>query len=199
MAFWLGTAAFALTILISVSLHELGHMITGKRFGMKVTQYFVGFGPTIFSFKRGETEYGLKAIPLGGFCKIVGMTPQDEDVEPQDQPRAMWRYPVWKRTIVMSAGSITHFMLAIVAIWFMAIFIGLPNPKLPDSDEGYAALPARVNVADCLSTTGAACSATDPKTPAELAGLRDGDIITKIGDTPVSSYGQLTTVVREQT
>ena len=80
MLYWLGVAAFALAILISVSLHELGHMITAKRFGMKVTQYFVGFGPTIFSFHRGETEYGLKAIPLGGFCKIVGMTPQDDDV-----------------------------------------------------------------------------------------------------------------------
>ena len=95
MLYWLGVAAFALAILISVSLHELGHMITAKRFGMKVTKYFVGFGPTIFSFQRGETEYGLKAIPLGGFCKIVGMTPQDDDVSEADQPRAMWRFPVW--------------------------------------------------------------------------------------------------------
>src|ERR1041384_5914566 len=93
LLFWLGVAAFALTILISVSLHEAGHMITAKRSGMKVTRYFVGFGPTIFSFQRGETEYGLKAIPLGGFCKIVGMTPQDDDVEAQDQPRARGRVP----------------------------------------------------------------------------------------------------------
>ena len=91
MLFWLGVAAFALAILISVSLHELGHLLTAKRFGMKVTKYFVGFGPTVFSFQRGETEYGLKWIPLGGFCKIVGMTPQDDDVAPEDQHRAMWR------------------------------------------------------------------------------------------------------------
>jgi len=129
MLYWLGVAAFALAILISVSLHELGHMVTAKRFGMKVTKYFVGFGPTIFSWRRGETEYGLKAIPLGGFCKIVGMTPQDDDVAPEEEPRAMWRYPVWKRTVVMSAGSATHFLLAIVATWFAAIFIGLPNPR----------------------------------------------------------------------
>src|SRR6187551_2304238 len=128
MSYWLGFVAFALVILISVSLHELGHMITAKRFGMKVTQYFVGFGPTIFSFQRGETEYGLKAIPLGGFCKIVGMTPQDDDVAPEDQHRAMWRFPVWKRTIVMSAGSITHFALAIGGIYVMALVFGLPNP-----------------------------------------------------------------------
>src|SRR4051794_23786546 len=115
MLYWLGTAAFALAILISVSLHELGHMITAKRFGMKVTKYFVGFGPTIFSFKRGETEYGLKAIPLGGFCKIVGMTPQDDDVEEQDQPRAMWRFPGGERTGGVAAGSPPPFAPAGVA------------------------------------------------------------------------------------
>ena len=82
MAYLLGVVLFALAILISVSLHEAGHMLTAKAFGMKVTRYFVGFGPTLWSFRRGETEYGLKGIPLGGFCKIVGMTPQDDDVEP---------------------------------------------------------------------------------------------------------------------
>src|ERR687883_827847 len=107
MLYWLGVAAFALAILISVSLHELGHMITAKRFGMKVTKYFVGFGPTVFSFRRGETEYGLKAIPLGGFCKIVGMTPQDDDVEPEDQHRAMWRFPVWEGKGGMFARFVT--------------------------------------------------------------------------------------------
>src|ERR1700755_1742960 len=131
LLFWLGVAAFALTILISVSLHEAGHMITAKRAGMKVTRYFVGFGPTIFSFKRGATEHGLKAIPLGGFWQIVGMTPQDGDVDPADEPRAMWRFPVWKRTIVMSAGSITHFLIAIVAMWFPAGVLGLAQPNLP--------------------------------------------------------------------
>src|SRR5690349_10997401 len=131
MLYWLGTAAFALAILISVSLHELGHMLTAKRFGMKVSRYFVGFGPTIFSFQRGETEYGLKAIPLGGFCKIVGMTPQDDDVAPEDQPRAMWRFPVWKRTIVMSAGSIAHFLHAIAAARVVAFTLSLPNTDHP--------------------------------------------------------------------
>jgi membrane-associated protease RseP (regulator of RpoE activity) len=202
MLYWLGVAAFALSILISVSLHELGHMITAKRFGMKVTQYFVGFGPTIFSFRRGETEYGLKAIPLGGFCKIVGMTPQDDDVLPQDQPRAMWRFPVWKRTVVMSAGSITHFLLAIVATWFAAIFVGLPNPAYPQDP---AQAPAMVTVSPCVptavatATTPAACTpgvGTDKAGPAQAAGLRDGDVITKVGTTPVSNYGQLTTAIR---
>src|SRR5438094_10586915 len=83
-----GIVVFALGILISVCLHEAGHMGTAKAFGMKVTRYFVGFGPTLWSFRRGETEYGVKALPLGGFVKIVGMTPQDDDVEPGDEKRA---------------------------------------------------------------------------------------------------------------
>src|SRR3954453_4091043 len=131
MLYWLGVAGFALALLVFVGLHPRGPKITAKRFGMKVTKYFVGFGPTIFSFHVGETEYGLKAIPLGGFCKIVGMTPQDDDVDPADEPRAMWRFPVWKRTIVMGAGSVTHFLLAIAGIWIMAIAVGLPNEKFP--------------------------------------------------------------------
>ncbi|MFI5931248.1 M50 family metallopeptidase [Actinoplanes sp. NPDC051494] len=198
MLYWLGTAAFALAILISVSLHELGHMITAKRFNMKVTQYFVGFGPTIFSFHRGETEYGLKAIPLGGFCKIVGMTPQDEDILPEDQPRAMWRFPVWKRTIVMSAGSITHFILAVVAIWFAAVFVGLPNPALPTTAAEQRAMPAMVTVGDCVQTVinEAGCQATDPKAPAALAGLQDGDVITRVGTATIQNYGQLTDAIR---
>ena len=130
MLYLVGVVLFALAILISVSLHEAGHMVTAKAFGMKVTKYFVGFGPTLWSFKRGETEYGIKGIPLGGFCKIVGMTPQDDDVDPADQPRAMWRFPLWKRTVVMSAGSVTHFVLAIVTLWLAAIFMGLPNPAI---------------------------------------------------------------------
>jgi len=206
MLYWLGVAAFALAILISVSLHELGHMITAKRFGMKVTKYFVGFGPTIFSFHRGETEYGLKAIPLGGFCKIVGMTPQDDDVAPEDQLRAMWRFPVWKRTVVMSAGSITHFLLALVAAWFAAVTIGLPNPAYPQTTDQQLAQPARIELADCIylsnpttaqqtCTPGVDSAATGP---AMAAGLKDGDLITKVGTTPVSTYGQLTEAIRAQ-
>ncbi|HEY0000602.1 MAG TPA: site-2 protease family protein [Actinoplanes sp.] len=203
--FWLGTAAFALTILISVSLHELGHMVTGKRFGMKVTQYFVGFGPTIFSWKRGETEYGLKAIPLGGFCKIVGMTPQDEDVAPADQHRAMWRFPVWKRTIVMGAGSVTHFLLAIAGIWIMAITIGLPNPAYPATAADEMSMPARITVGPCtwreLPTTETTCTpgtGTAVAGPAFAAGLREGDVITKVGATAVTNYGDLTAAIRSQ-
>jgi membrane-associated protease RseP (regulator of RpoE activity) len=202
MLYWLGVAFFALAILISVSLHELGHMITAKRFGMKVTRYFVGFGPTIFSFQRGETEYGLKAIPLGGFCKIVGMTPQDDDVAEEDQHRAMWRFPVWKRTIVMSAGSVTHFILAIVATWFAAVFVGLPNPDLPQTAAETRAQPAMISVGECVQIVidnAQECkvgTGSDVQAPAAAAGLKTGDVITKVGSTPIANYGQLTDVIR---
>ncbi|MFB6394288.1 RIP metalloprotease [Polymorphospora lycopeni] len=192
MAYLLGVVLFALAILVSVSLHEAGHMLTAKKFGMKVSRYFVGFGPTIFSFRRGETEYGLKAIPLGGFCKIVGMTPQDDDVEPGDEHRVMWRYPVWKRTIVMGAGSATHFMLAIVALWLAAMFMGLPNKALAGP------LPAHVKITDCVVVANESreCLPSDPAGPARQAGLRDDDKITSINGTPVATYTDLVNVVR---
>ena len=204
MLYWLGVAAFALAILISVSLHELGHMITAKRFGMKVTRYFVGFGPTIFSFRRGETEYGLKAIPLGGFCKIVGMTPQDDDVDPADEPRAMWRFPVWKRTIVMSAGSITHFLLALVAD---LVRRDHHRPAEPGTTRQTAAQEStqhrgrRLRAADgadvaddCAVGVGSGVAG-----PAKAAGLRTGDVITKVGSHPGRRTSrELTAAIRAQ-
>ncbi|GAA4562378.1 M50 family metallopeptidase [Micromonospora coerulea] len=198
MANLLGVALFAVFILVSVSLHEAGHMLTAKAFGMKVTRYFVGFGPTLWSFKRGETEYGVKGIPLGGFCKIVGMTPQDDDVDPADEPRAMWRYPVWKRTIVMSAGSITHFALALGALWIMAVAVGLPNPDAPTTEKEFHAEPAVIALAPCVVVENAnrACQTGDPASPAAKAQLRDGDRITAVNGTPVSTWGDMLDVVR---
>ncbi|MFG2108071.1 M50 family metallopeptidase [Micromonospora chersina] len=198
MSYLLGVALFALAILVSVSLHEAGHMLTAKAFGMKVTRYFVGFGPTLWSFKRGETEYGVKGIPLGGFCKIVGMTPQDDDVEPGDEKRVMWRYPVWKRTIVMSAGSITHFALALVTLWILAVSAGLPNPKFPNTEDGFKAEPAVIALAPCVVVENAAraCQAGDPASPAAKAQLQDGDRITSVNGKPVATWGDMLDVVR---
>ncbi|TNH25099.1 site-2 protease family protein [Micromonospora orduensis] len=198
MANLLGVALFALAILVSVSLHEAGHMVTAKAFGMKVTRYFVGFGPTLWSFKRGETEYGIKGIPLGGFCKIVGMTAQDDDVDPADEPRAMWRYPVWKRTIVMSAGSITHFALALIAIWIAAVTLGLPNQNFPTTDAQIRQEPAVIALSDCVIPDSAprACAPGDAASPAAQAQLRDGDRITSVNGTPINNYGELLVALR---
>jgi membrane-associated protease RseP (regulator of RpoE activity) len=193
-----GIVLFALGILVSVSLHEAGHMVTAKAFGMKVTRYFVGFGPTLWSFRRGETEYGVKGIPLGGFCKIVGMTPQDDDVAPEDEPRAMWRYPVWKRTIVMGAGSATHFVIAIIALYLAAIFMGLPNPAYPSDDAEARQQPAVVSLADCVIPANVTrdCETGDPASPAKAAGLQNGDRIVAVNGTPVSTWDDMTKAVR---
>jgi membrane-associated protease RseP (regulator of RpoE activity) len=199
MAYALGVILFAVGILVSVCLHEAGHMYTAKAFGMKVTRYFVGFGPTLWSFRRGETEYGLKAIPAGGFVKIVGMTPLEDDVEDGDQPRAFWRQKVWKRTIVLSAGSLTHFVVGIVLLWVCAAFVGLPNTATASQ------FPATIGtVTQCVvpgydvDANGALrdCRAGDPVSPARLAGLRPGDTITGIGPVKVDNYAAAQKAIR---
>ena len=119
----LGWLIFLVALLVSVMLHETGHFVTAKWFGMKATRYFVGFGPTLWSRQRGETEYGIKALPVGGFVKIVGMTSLDE-VEPEDEPRSFRRAPGWQRLIVLAAGSFMHFVIAAVLLFGLALSIG---------------------------------------------------------------------------
>jgi membrane-associated protease RseP (regulator of RpoE activity) len=201
MALVLGTALFALAILVSVSLHEAGHMGTAKAFGMKVSRYFVGFGPTLWSVKKGETEYGIKGIPLGGFVKIVGMTPQDDDVDPEDEPRAMWKFPVWKRTVVMLAGSAAHFVLGFVILWGLFAFVALPDQeKLSTQRAAIGSVspciaaewqydPATGRLVDCDP-------ATSPASPAKQAALQPGDVITAIDGREVTSWVATTDVIR---
>jgi membrane-associated protease RseP (regulator of RpoE activity) len=202
MSFWIGVLIFAVGILVSVCLHEAGHLLTAKRFGMKATQYFAGFGPTVFSFRRGETEYGLKAVPAGGFVKIVGMTPLEE-VAPEDRDRAFWRFPLWQRTVVLVAGSLTHFALAAVVFYAAAVTTGLPNPAA-QSFDAMKADPVVGSVAQCvvpgfdLTESGALrdCKDGDPQAPARLAGLERGDRVTSVGGTEVTTYGELVKLVR---
>jgi membrane-associated protease RseP (regulator of RpoE activity) len=194
MAYVTGLVLFALAILISVCLHEAGHMITAKMFGMKVTRYFIGFGPTLWSFRRGETEYGVKALPLGGFVKIVGMTPQDDDVAPGDEARAMWRYPVWKRTIVMGAGSVTHFILAFVIVFGIFLVGGKPNPQAGPEHQ-----PAVVEVLPCVvveNDPARDCRAGDVPGPAQLAGLQTGDRILDVNGIATPTYDALVRAIR---
>ncbi len=98
---------FVISIVVAIMLHEFGHYATAKLFGMKVEKFFLGFGPTLWSFRRGDTEYGVKAIPAGGFVKIVGMNPY-EDVAPEDESRSYPNKPRWQRAIMIAAGPATH-------------------------------------------------------------------------------------------
>ncbi|HEX7106249.1 MAG TPA: site-2 protease family protein, partial [Acidothermaceae bacterium] len=128
----LGVLAFVVALLTSVMLHEAGHFLTARAFGMKATQFFVGFGPTLWSRRKGETEYGVKAIPAGGFVKIIGMTPL-EDVAAEDKPRAFISKGGWQRFVVLVAGSTVHFLIALLLFFVFSV-------AWPARDTGYATI-----------------------------------------------------------
>ncbi|HEY0932805.1 MAG TPA: M50 family metallopeptidase [Trebonia sp.] len=183
----LGWLIFLVALLTSVMLHETGHFVMAKRFGMKCTRYFIGFGPTVWSTFRGETEYGIKALPLGGFVKIVGMTSMDE-VDPEDEPRSFRQAPGWQRLIVLAAGSFMHFVIAAVLIFGLALGIGIEN----DNTTQLGTVAKCVPVSAQALTSGAACAKGDAQSPALLAGLKVGDQVTSFNGAPVSSWTQLT-------
>jgi membrane-associated protease RseP (regulator of RpoE activity) len=192
MTFLLGVVIFVLALLISIMLHEAGHFLTAKKFGMKVTQFFVGFGQTIWSTFRGETEYGVKALPLGGFVKITGMTALDE-VDPADEPRSFRRQPGWQRIIVLAAGSFMHFALAFFLLIVLAAGLGLENDNTTAIGTVDSCVPA---TAQALSQ--GSCTGSLGTSPARLAGIRPADKIIAIGGTRVRSWTQLGTVIRAQ-
>lgn len=111
-----GTIAVILSFFVMIMLHEFGHFVMAKRAGMKVTEFFVGFGPRVWSVRKGETEYGLKAFPLGGYCRIIGMT-NLEEVEPGDEPRAYRSKRFLPKMGVALAGSAMHFLIALVLVF----------------------------------------------------------------------------------
>jgi membrane-associated protease RseP (regulator of RpoE activity) len=188
----LGWLIFLFALLFSVMLHESGHFVTAKRFGMKCTKYFIGFGPTVWSTIRGETEYGVKAFPLGGFVKIVGMTSMD-DVDPEDEPRSFRRAPGWQRLIVLAAGSFMHFVLAFLLIFGLALGIGVENANTTQLGTVAACVPA----SEQALTSGAACTASDAKSPAAAAGLKVGDKITSFNGAKVTSWDQLASEIKD--
>ncbi|CCH34298.1 site-2 protease family protein [Actinosynnema sp. NPDC047251] len=188
MVFFLGILLFALLIGISIALHELGHLATAKMFGMKVTRYFIGFGPKIWSFRRGETEYGLKAIPAGGFCEITGMTALEE-VRPEDQQRAFYRQKTWKRVVVLSAGSITHFILGFIILYLMAVFLGMPNLRNTAVVQEVAPCVQSVSRPDC---------APGDTSPAGRAGFQPGDEITSVGGVATPTWTDVLKATRDR-
>ncbi|HET9255275.1 MAG TPA: site-2 protease family protein [Pseudonocardiaceae bacterium] len=192
MTFVLGVVLFAAAIGLSIALHEAGHMYSAKAFGMKVRRYFVGFGPTLFSFRRGETEYGLKVIPAGGFCDIAGMTALEELSDPDDRKRAFTRFPVWQRVVVLSAGSLTHFALGIVLIYVMAVSTGLPNLNPAPTPAVVAA------VSPCLGQRSDNSCPPGSLAPAKDAGLRPGDRVLAVAGTPVRDSEELVTALRRR-
>ena len=161
-------------IILMVMLHELGHFLTAKWSHMKVTEFFLGFGPRLWSVRRGETEYGIKAIPAGGYVKIVGMSSLEE-VDPADEARTYRQQPFHNRLMVAVAGSFMHFLTALLMLWGLLVFIGVPR-------------------ADAVSIVGLAPVAHGVD-PARAAGLRAGDVIVQVDGRPVSSESALVQVI----
>src|SRR5213595_1232993 len=120
MATWLIVVLYVVAILMIVLIHEAGHFTFAKLFKIKVEEFFVGFGPRIWSTRRGETEYGLKALPFGGYVRIAGMNPFEE-IPPEQLSRTFQAKPIWQRAIVIATGPVTHFFMAIL---FAALIFG---------------------------------------------------------------------------
>jgi len=180
----IGVLAFVAALLISVMLHEFGHFLTAKKFGMKVTEFFLGFGARIWSFTRGETEFGLKAIPAGGYCRIVGMS-VNEELTAEEEPRAFIAASIPRRLIVLGAGSFTHFVLGIFLIF--AIFFGIGTSSI---------LPTVDQVLPCITTTSATCAPGQAPSPAKAAGLQPGDRIIAINGQKVRNWSNDVLAIR---
>ena len=188
----IGILLFLIALMLAIFLHEGGHFLTAKLFGMKVERFFLGFGKTLWSFRRGETEYGVKLLPLGGFCKIAGMTPHEFDgnfleqergkkPEPVPSERQFRKKPAWQRAIVLAAGSVTHFLVALVLIYGLLVLIGLQVG------------PPTTTIQTTVSTTRDGAPA-----PAAAAGLRGGDRIVAIDGQPISTFDQLRSVLADR-
>jgi membrane-associated protease RseP (regulator of RpoE activity) len=186
MSSLLGIALFVLALMVAIFLHEGGHFTTAKLFGMKVERFFLGFGPTVWSFRRGETEYGIKALPLGGFCKIAGMSPYESDANfleedrsaratatPTPPERQFRNKPAWQRAIVLAAGSITHFLVAILLTWMVLVAIGIGTGQATTTIDRTVPL-----------TAGTA-------SPAQTGGLKAGDRIVAVSGRPVNGFEEL--------
>jgi membrane-associated protease RseP (regulator of RpoE activity) len=176
LAGWGDLLIFIVILVAIVMLHELGHFATAKWAGMKVTEYFVGFGPRLWSVRRGETEYGVKAIPAGGYVRITGFT-STEEVAAEDEPRAYRNQPFYQRIVVASAGSAMHFLIAFVLALVLVI--------------GFGTTSNNYTVSTLEHWSGSAT------TPALAAGLRPGDTIVSIDGRPFSSPNSMTDAIRD--
>jgi len=184
-----GVIAFVVALLFSVMVHEAGHFLTARRFDMKVTEFFLGFGKRIWSFTRGETEFGIKAIPAGGYCRIVGMS-VNEEMEESDRGRAFYLASAPKRLIVLGAGSFLHFVLGFLILVLLLAGVGT------------TAISNKVGeVVPCIisNSTGAAdakCAPDAPPSPAKAAGLMVGDEITAINGAPIKEWSTAVKKIR---
>jgi membrane-associated protease RseP (regulator of RpoE activity) len=217
LAYALGVLLLALGLGLSIALHELGHLLPAKAFGVRVTQYMIGFGPTLLSRVRGETEYGLKAIPLGGYTRMIGMYPPHkgeapgtvhedstglfqqmaEDAkeweaaqyDPSEQHRTFVALSVPRKVVVMLGGPAMNVLISLAAMAVLVCGIGVPTLSTTVETVSRCVLPAD-------AATDASSCEDRPEAPAAAAGIRPGDRILSIDGTDVSTWDQVTGVIR---
>lgn len=168
---FLGIIAFIVALLLSVMIHEFGHYITARRFGMRISEFFVGFGKRIWSTQRGETEFGIKAIPAGGYCRIDGMAPKDVMPEGQED-RAFYKASSGRKLIVLGAGSFLHFVIGYLLLF--TLFAGVGTTQV---------LPV---IGEVIADSAA-----------QNAGIQAGDEITAINGVKVTRWAKDVEVIRE--
>lgn len=195
---------------LSIGLHEVGHLVPAKLFGVRVGQYMIGFGPRLWSKRIGETEYGFKVLPLGGFISMSGMYPPSKSTRPasgvfrsliQDartandetiaagaEDRVFYRLPVWKRVIVMLGGPLMNLLLAVVIFTVLVSGIGVQQGTTTIASVNECVVPA--------SSTATECTSADPPSPAAEAGIQPGDVLISIDGQPVSNFAEATAIVQ---
>ena len=221
MLFVLGVLVVVVGVALSIALHEIGHLLPAKKFGLKVTQYMVGFGPTIWSRKRGETEYGIKAIPLGGYVRMVGMLPPRkgdrpgelrtlstgrfsqmvdqaradsmEEIGPEDDGRLFYQLPPGKKIIIMMGGPLVNLVIATVLLTGVITLYGLPQVA-PTVGALATCVPT---TAPTLSVPQPACLPTDPAAPSVTGGLKVGDRVVAIDGRAVTTWTEVSTAIRD--
>ena len=221
MLFVLGVLVVVVGVALSIALHEIGHLVPAKKFGVKVSQYMVGFGPTIWSRRRGETEYGIKAIPLGGYVRMIGMLPPRagdrpgelrtlstgrfsqmvdqaradsmEEVRPGDEDRVFYKLSPGKKIIIMLGGPIMNLVIAAVLLTGVITIYGLPQvaPKVGLLSK---CVPT---AAPTLQVPQPTCAAGDPQSPAMAAGLKDGDRILSVDGRAITKWDEVSSAIRE--
>ncbi|MBT2494436.1 site-2 protease family protein [Microbacterium sp. ISL-59] len=208
---YLGGILFMLIGLgLSIGLHEVGHLVPAKLFGVRVGQYMIGFGPRLWSKRIGETEYGFKMLPLGGFISMSGMYPpskssgpasglfrsliqdarsaNDETIADGAEDRVFYRLPVWKRVIVMLGGPVMNLLLATVIFTILLSGIGLQQGTTTISAVSECVVPS--------ASTATECSPDDPESPAAEAGVQPGDVILSVDGQPVSTFADATAIIQ---
>jgi membrane-associated protease RseP (regulator of RpoE activity) len=210
-----GAVIFFALVMASIALHEIGHLVPGKLFDVKITQYFVGFGRTIWSRRRGETEYGIKLLPLGGYVRLVGMFPpapaddgrvrrystgpfrsiadnaravEYETITPADDGRLFYQKKSWQKLIIMAGGPVMNIALAFVILLGVTGIYGVYRSQPEVSRVQECMIPA-----DAPDTT--SCAGR-PATPAKLAGLQSGDRIVSFNGAPIGSWDQMSEAIR---